>query len=364
MKLVNPRLAALSRRLDPIWWLLARLLVLPRGKSNQPPRSILLVDLHLLGDIVMLVPLLRVLRRCQPQAHLGLVAGPWAQDLLRDTGLVDEYLPLQAFWVRRGPRLAGLRAVWQTIARCRTREWDWGIDVRGDVRNILILALARAQRRIAYDFTGGAALLTDVVPDDGQLRHIIEHHRELVRYLGMEMLAQEAIPILPRLNSPILPGGRQIGFHFGASMPLRRMPVGAAVALITPYAALADVRVVMIDTPDTEVLNSSVIAHLDEDSVARVQRWCGSLEELMKLLCGLERFYAMDSGPAHIAAALGVNTTVFFGPNLPVAVRPFGAQVRIAEPADLYCRPCDHHNCVNARPQACLVEAVATLRSL
>ena len=362
MKRINRRLAALSRRLDSLWWLIARLLRLPRA-GTAAPRSILLVDLHLIGDIVMLVPLLRVIRRCHPQARIGLLAGPWAEQLLRDTALVDDYIALTAYWVRPGPRIAGLAAVGRALRQCRRSYWDWGIDVRGDVRNILLLACARAARRIAYDFTGGSALLTDVVPDDGALRHIIEHHIALARYLGLEMQPEERIPWLPPpADGSPHSAGRTFGFHFGASQVLRRMPAAAAAELVETVAAAAPVNIVLVDSPDTEALNTALLAQLSADCASRVQRWNGSLRELMALLVRLERFYAMDSGPAHIAAALGVDTTVFFGPNLADAVRPWGARVTVLEDAALPCRPCDHLHCTNPRVQACLIEAVGLVR--
>ena len=190
------------------------------------------LDLHLLGDLVMLVPLLRVLRRCHPKAHLGLMAGPWGQTILADTGLIDEFIPLRAPWVAKGQGWSGVIGLLHAIRASRRRAWDWGIDVRGDVRNALLLALARAGRRVAYAFSGGASLLTDVMPDDGVLRHIIDHHAALAAHLGMTMSEEERIPALanPRMSALWAHGSRRIGVHLGASMVLRRMPFEEACA--------------------------------------------------------------------------------------------------------------------------------------
>jgi heptosyltransferase-2 len=347
----------LSRRLDPLWWLVARLLRLePYPAGHRPPRSILLVDLHLLGDIVMLVPLLRVIRRCHPQAHVGLMAGPWAREVLANTGLVDEFIPLKAPWIVKGQRASGLSALMRALRAVRARPWDWGIDVRGDVRNALLLALARAGRRVAYDFSGGAALLTDVVPDDGVLRHIVDHHAALAAHVGMPMTAAEQIPALglPAKAGPRSDGMRTLGFHFGASMPLRRMPLEEACALILSFERQEHTRLVLVDAPEVRELNSAVLQRLPEGLSARIARWSGSLSELIVFLQTLDHFYAMDSGPAHLAAALGIDTTVFFGPHLSAAVRPRGDHVTVIERDDVPCRPCDQHRCTNPSYQECL----------
>jgi ADP-heptose:LPS heptosyltransferase len=360
----NDSLHALSRRLDPLWWLTARLLRLgPHGAGPRVPQSILVVDLHLLGDLVMLVPLLRVIRRFHPHAHLGLVSGPWGRDILADSGLVDEFITLRAPWVIKGQGAAGFRGLLRAIKTSRARSWDWGIDVRGDVRNALLLAFARARRRVAYDFSGGAALLTDVVPDDGQLRHIIDHHAAIAEYLGMPMTAKERIPALgsPERIGSGTHGCRLIGFHFGASMVLRRMPLEEACALLLAFQDREDTRLILVDAPDVRALNSAVLARLSPKSAAKIERWQGNLSELIAFLKTLDQFYAMDSGPAHLAAALGIDTTVFFGPHLSLAVRPKGRNVTVVERADVPCRPCDQHHCTNLKHQECLTQVVRLL---
>jgi heptosyltransferase-2 len=362
----NETLHALSRRLDPLWWLIARLLRLRRyGAGPMAPKSILVVDLHLLGDLVMLVPLLRVIRRFHPHAHIGLMAGPWGRTILADTGLVDEFITLRAPWVTKGQGAAGMRGLLRAIRESRGRTWDWGIDVRGDVRNALLLALARARRRVAYDFSGGAALLTDVVPDDGQLRHIIDHHAVLAEYLRMPMTAEERIPALgnPEKIASGTQGSRRIGFHFGASMVLRRMPLEEACSLILSFRDQQDTHLILVDAPDIRNLNSALLQRLPADCAARIERWEGSLSELMTFLKTLDKFYAMDSGPAHLAAALGIDTTVFFGPHLSLAVRPTGRNVTVVERGDVPCRPCDQHRCTNLKHQECLTQVVRLLGS-
>jgi len=379
MKHHNDRLAAWSRRLDPLWRLTALALrAAPAGTAPTVPRSILVVELHLLGDMVMLIPLLRVIRRCHPAAHIGLMAGGYARDVLADTGLVDEFIMLRAPWVSKGQGLRGLQGVRHAVRESRRRSWDWGIDVRGDVRNVLLLTLARARRRIAYNFTGGAALLTDVVPDDGVLRHIVDHHAALAQYLGMPMTAEERIPSLRRDGGLNPPTGvsrsaaqtteflerrpRRVGFHFGASLVLRRLPIEEACALIALFQDAANTRLIVVDAPELLDFNSAVLQRLPPACTERIERWRGSLKEFITFLPSLDQFFAMDSGPAHLAGALGIDTTVFFGPHLSMAVRPMGRRVTVVEREGINCRPCDQHRCVNRRHQECLTDVVRLLR--
>ena len=343
------------------WWRAGPLCrPLPPG---QAPRSVLVVDLHLLGDSSCSCRCCGCCAATTPQARIGLVAGPWARALLGDTGLIDEYFTVAAPWVRKGGGWAAWRALAAALRQARRHSWDWGIDVRGDLRNIGLLALAGARRRIAYAFTGGAALLTDAVADDGRLRHIIEHHRDLARHLGMDMSDEESVPGLPRPAGPPPLPRPLTGLHFGGSLPLRRMQAEEALALTAYVAGNPQMHVVLFDAPDTWDINRQVLEQLPASLAGRVQLWHGSLREMMALMGALDQFFGMDSGPAHVAAALGVDTTVFFGPNLPAAVRPWGRNVRVIEHAGLYCRPCDHVHCVNPQRQACLRGLVALVRA-
>lgn len=367
MKVINEGLASVSRRLDPLWWLVARLLRLRTHEEGLvAPKSILVVDLHLLGDIVMLVPLLRAIRRCHPDAWIGLMAGPWARDILTESALVDEIIVFRAPWVSQGQGARGIMALLGAIRALRRRRWELGIDVRGDVRNILLMAIARAKRRVAYGFTGGAALLTDVVPDDGALRHIIDHHAAIAEYLRMPMIEEERIPKLgvTEISQSRRASRRRIGFHFGASMILRRMPLDEAYLLLLGLQQEKDTDLILVDAPDIRSFHSALLERLPPDYAARIERWQGTLIEFTAFLRTLDKFYAMDSGPAHLAAALGIDTTVFFGPNLSLVARPTGRQVTVVERGDVPCRPCDQIHCTNPCYQECLTQVVHLMSTL
>jgi len=355
MKVMNPRLVRVARRLDFIWRAL-RVLYAPRSlRRDAPVRSILVVDLHLVGDMVMLLPLLASLRRRYPDARISLLAGPWCEVALAGTDTVDEVVPYAAGWVKYQSLGPSIRGFWRTLTRLRRSEWDVGIDVRGDIRHILLLFLAGCRRRVGFDFTGGAALLTDVVPDDGELRHILDHHQRIaaaldafdgqdfvpsVKLSGPESAVAEAIPPF-------------IGFHFGASLPLRRLPADDAAALITMHDSTNE-PLVLFSSPDMEPYVAEILARLPGRVGKEVEVWRGDLRAFVVKASRARRMFAMDSGPAHIAAALSRETIVFFGPNLPQYTAPRGVHVRVVEDRTVRCRPCDQRHCVNATYQACM----------
>jgi heptosyltransferase-2 len=354
MKPINRKLARLTKLLTPLWYVLK-----PFGRQKvltQPPSSILVFDFHLIGDIVMLTPLLKCLKTAYPQARLVLVAGVWAKDILHGTDLVDEIIPFAAPWVKYKQGWGGIVSCYRLVKQLRKQTWDLGIEVRGDIRQILLLWLTGATRRVGFDFTGGGALLTDVVFDDGVMAHLTEHHQRICEHLGIWQRDEKYLPFLsltPEEKRKVETTPAFIGFHFGASLPLRRLPFTEISALLSRFHS-ADVELVVFLSPEEDGVRA-LLGQLPASLQAKIQFWSGNLREFILQISRATHCYFMDSGPAHIAAALGVPTTVFFGPAESTNVRPIGQNVEIISKAFVACRPCDQINCRNSALQYCML---------
>ena len=145
------------------------------SEKTIPPRnpsSILILDFHLIGDIVLLTPVLNELRKNNPNAHIGLASGVWAKHVLKNhPDLYDSFYPISAPWVTYSYNLKSWYLLLCALIDIRKSKWELGIEIRGDVRQILMLRMCNAKHRVGYDFTGGSRLLTSVVKDDGNIKH-------------------------------------------------------------------------------------------------------------------------------------------------------------------------------------------------
>lgn len=367
MKVMNPRLVMRAKRLDRYWRVLPTLHILkppPIIRTGEELREILVVDLHLVGDMIMLIPLLESVRRCYPRARISLLAGAWAEDVLEGSDLVDRFITYLAPWTKPAGRWAAIKGFVRIAATLRKTDWDIGIDVRGDVRQILLVYLAGCRRRIGFSFTGGSTLLTDVVEDSGELGHVLDHHERLAAKLD----AFDGTPFQPSLRLTRSERDRAktvtpfIGFHFGASLPLRQLPIDEAANLVSSYQSNA-LRLVIFCAPDLESYVAELLGRLPAAVAAHVEVWRGSLREFIVETSRAALMITMDSGPAHIASALGRRTLVVFGPNLPAYTGPRGQHVSFIERADIPCRPCDQRHCVNVVRQACLLSLSSAILS-
>lgn len=353
MKPINKKLKRISKLFTPVWFLLS--LMRRQSDTSTAPREILIFDFHLIGDIVMLTPLLKAIKCAYPNARLVLVAGSWAKEILVGTRLVDEIIPFSAPWVKYGQGFKGLWSCFKLVNVLRETTWDLGIEVRGDIRQILMLWLVGAKRRVGFDFTGGAPLLTDVVSDDGSLTHITDHHQRICKYLEIWNNDEQYYPFLSLTSDEqqkadlISP---YVAFHFGASMPLRRLPAGEVVELLSKFE-LSQTKLTVFLPPD-DIEFAQILKQLPNSLQSKIEIWSGSLREFIVYISRAIHFYGMDSGPAHIASALKVPITVFFGPAESEYVRPVGESIEIMSKPGVSCRPCNQVKCTNNVDQYCM----------
>ena len=355
MKPFNKKQAQLAKILVPFWRTLTLFFA---SKSHYPvvPSRVLVFDFHLIGDIVLLTPLLSALKVSYPKSRVVLVAGHWAENILLGTGTVDEIVPFSAPWVEYGQGLRGIFSCFKLVRQLRRCHWDLGIEVRGDVRQIFMLWLAGARRRVGFDFTGGESLLTDIVYDDGELAHLGEHHKRICSHLGIWENGRRYIPFLEltpdeKLKASNIP--HYIGFHFGASKQLRKFPEHEIVGLLSKFTE-AYVSLIVFLPPNCEHEFDSIIGKLPTKVQLKLVLWSGSLRDFIVTASRALHFYCMDSGPAHIVSALSIPATVFFGPAESEYVRPLSNNIEVVKKFHVTCRPCDQVICTNEIHQYCM----------
>jgi len=327
--------------------------------SDIEVKKILIIDLHLIGDIVMLTPLLSAIRNKYPQALITLIAGEWAKSiLLNNPGLLNNYCEYNAPWVIKSNRKNSLFTLIKKIYLLRKEQFGLGVDVRGDFRNITILRLSLADRILGYDFTGGGWMLTDKIADNGKLKHIVYHHYKIARYLDDSVTNVDFLPALwlsDQEKKYVYSHSEFIALHLGASKKLRILSYTKASELIVSILKVSNKDLLLFCSPEIQDLidNISILPEIKNNH--RIKVFNGNLREFIVEVASASLYVGMDSSGAHIAAALNVPSIIIFGPAIPDTCRPLGSNIKIvlSEDNSLKCRPCDQQNCVNSVYQKC-----------
>ncbi|HEY8164927.1 MAG TPA: glycosyltransferase family 9 protein, partial [Gemmatimonadaceae bacterium] len=322
----------------PAFWV-ARRLARGRGAvagEHTGVKKILVVELWHIGDVVLATAALRLLRRAYPNARITLLAKPYAAELLAKGDLIDELVVFDFPWTaldgKYDPRRYEVGEIGSVIAQLRREKFDLSVDVRMDLRSNLLTYAIGARRRVGYDLGGGSRLLTDAVRASPDTNHkVLDWVNLLLPVLPESITANlDSIDFAPLLqvsadeieNARTFLGAHGIrsrdtivGLHAGASVGKRRWPAASFAEAADTLAERYGTKTLLFVDPhgvgaDTPLKTPAVIAQ-------------GTLREFMALVSQCDLFICNDSGPMHIADALGVRVVGVFTTGNPLWHRPY-----------------------------------------
>src|SRR4051812_3536196 len=288
-------------------------------------REVLVLRLDRIGDLLMSLPALADLRRAYPGARLRLAVGGWSEDVARRAP-VDEVMLWSAPWAGRPSEGAeSRRALWRKAIALRRDRIDLALDLQGDVRAATLMALTGARERVGYANTGGARLLTRVVPLDETVSWVDQNRRAVAAAAGAPAIA--GAPVRVELLGPEdrerarallqargLAGRRPlVGLHPSGGRAVKQWGLGrwreVAARLVREFGA----AIVLTGTASDAALAAEVARGLPGD----VHDLTGALAlaETLGLMGELDLFLSSDTGPMHMAAAVGTASVSVFGPS-------------------------------------------------
>jgi heptosyltransferase II len=308
------------------------------------------------GDAAMTVPALRELRRVLPCARITLATRPPAESLFAGAGFVDEVIAVS-------DSKAAARSVWADARGWRARRFDLAVLFPNSFAPALSSALARVPFRVGYATQGRSALLTHPLPLPvwRGSRHEVFYYLNIVA--GLERILRGSSEIEtrePDASLSVTDERRREALALlresGAadSRPLvalcpgstnsraKRWPAERFAALADMLAERAGAQVVLIGAREESDISEEV-ARLAR---ARTHVLTGrtSLAQTAALLSASDLLVTNDTGPAHVAAAVGCPVVVIFGPTKPETTRPFSALAEVVrKPPE--CAPCMLRDC-------------------
>jgi lipopolysaccharide heptosyltransferase I len=331
--------------------------------TAQPPRRILLIKPSSLGDIVHALPILAGLRRAWPQTHIAwLVASPFVP-LLTGHPLLNEVIPFDRRHygrMLRSPR--ALLDFLRFVRQLRRQRFDLVIDLQGLFRSGLLAFACGAPRRVGFAAARELAWVfyTQRVRCPNEDGHAVDRNLALARSIGLPVDPPD-FPLGLR-DEELAAGGRLITAtagqpldHYiavvpGARWETKRWRADRLARLIEGLAADGLPPCVLLGGPDDRTFTDAIVAACKIPVTDLVGRT--TLRELTAAIARAELVICQDSGPMHIAAALGKPLVAIFGPTNPARTGPYGVSARIvALPLD--CVPCyrrqcplGHHHCM------------------
>jgi heptosyltransferase II len=309
------------------------------------PEKILIRGPNWVGDAVLAIPAMKAVREHFRQAEITLLVRPWVAGLFTSAPFIDKV------WSQQKP--AGL-ASWTRITRdIRAHGFDLALLFPNSFESALMIFLGGVPRRIGYATDGRRLLLTNSIAPGKDARHQTQYYLDLVKTLSA---STDRPSTEIQATSEERNNARKL-------LSAEGIPTGTAFMVLNPGAAYGSAKrwheerfADAADGLSCEFhFQVALIGSERERSIAeRIRdRMKGPaailngktpLETLIGVLAESSLMITNDSGPMHIAAALGVPTVAVFGSTDERVTGPYGPRTRIVK-YPVECSPCLLRDC-------------------
>ncbi len=340
--------------------------------------KILIVKLSAIGDLIHTLPALNALRARYPRATIHWLVEAAAAPLIQGHPALDRiWVCRRKQWIqaiRSGDPAARRQALAQfrdLVGALRGMRFDWVIDFQHLLKSGFWVALCRGREKIGFDrglahMEGSYLFLNRRIPPVSMEIHALKRNLLLLEALGVPC---ESIAY----HIPLEPADKEAAEQLLGESGMDATAVRIGIHPITPwltkqwqpekFAGLADALigqyragVVFTGGPADRGAIQAIQARMRHPSANLAGKT--SLKSLAALYRRLQTVVTVDSGPMHLAVAMGRPVVALFGPTAPWRTGPYGPGHQIIRP-DLSCAPCFKRHCHSRACMAAIsVEAV------
>jgi ADP-heptose:LPS heptosyltransferase len=324
------------------------------------PGNILVIDFGQLGDVVLSVPALRAIREKFRDARITVAVGKAGADIIALSGFANSTIIVDRVALRDGPKLVSIAKILKLVKDVRRRQFDFVIDLHSLSETNLLGFFSGATHRL-YSRRPGRSLnfLSNFRPNpptEDKTKHYTERYLDVLQPLGIKGIS--SIPILRTRPSDDLAVEKMlrkekgnleaplVGLFPGAGHPGRRWPIERFAALADHLIRNERVRVVVFAGPEEKQLIQEIRKQLPP-SVILFDRL--TIPQLAAAQAKLAVFVSNDTGPLHLAAAVGTSVVMLMHRPTPHGFVPleqhhrtvYGNTIQELEVAEVYKVTCE-----------------------
>ena len=328
----------------------------PLSPRTVQPRRILVIRLDLIGDLVLSMTVVRALKRTYPDAEIDLLALPSSAQIVKDDPDLSNIITYDPnVWRRPKALIQGRnwRDAVSVVRRLRARRYDIAVSVFGNWAAMLAVA-SGARRRVGFGRESYPGFMTDSVAgrhwQQGERLHEVDYCLKLARAAGVAVTPDDRIPrlfVAASVRDELDELLHKLGI--GKDKPLiachvssnngqsKRWPVPYWATLIDRLICERGAQVVLTGAPGDLPLIERVTSRMEQKAFNMAGKT--SLAQLAALLQRADVLITGDSGPMHIAGAVGTPLIAIHGPTDPAQSGPVSPSATILK-SGIWCSPC------------------------
>jgi ADP-heptose:LPS heptosyltransferase len=307
------------------------------------PRNILIIDFGQLGDVVMSLPALRALREKYPHATITIAVGKPGAEIIRMSSFADATFEIDRVALRDGFKPWSVLKVIDIVKDVRRRQFDFVVDLHSFFETNLLGFFSGAPRRLfarrpgrSLDFLSNYHPRPPIDRNDPK-QHLVDRYLDVLKPLEIKQAASRVPRLTPRPEQQTAveamlrkakadAGAPLVGLFPGAGHPGRRWPMER-------FSQLADFLIrndklqpiIFVGPEERQMLTQ--IRNLFPPPCVILEKL--SIPELAAAQSRLAVFVSNDTGPVHIAAAVGAPVVVLIDLPTPHAYVPLADAHRL-----------------------------------
>jgi heptosyltransferase-2 len=297
-----------------------------------------------IGDMILLTPALRALRKELPEAHISMLVRPLVRDLMERNPYLHEVI----VYDKRGEH-KGIRQIWKMADRLDAKQFDTAIILHpNSIRSALLSYMAGIPERVGANVRGREFLLTAKVKRRANI-HEVQRYLDVVSpVVGADHdgklefwgIGRNDDAFADRIRADR--SGPVIGINPCTTWPSKQWPAERFARLADLLSRRFSARVLITGGPDDFHPGGKIMRLASSKPVNLIGRT--TIWQLGALIKRCRLYITCDSGPMHISAAVDTPTLALFGPTDPVRHGPYGAGHTVVR-KEMRCSPCYQREC-------------------
>ncbi|MGA3207349.1 MAG: glycosyltransferase family 9 protein [Syntrophales bacterium] len=319
--------------------------------------NILIVKLSAIGDVIHTLPSLAALRKLYPEANITWVIEDASSDLILGHPYLDRVIiSHRKQWIndlKKGRITKPIREIRAFIDDLRKQPYDLVIDFHGLIKSAVLVLLSSGKRKLGYDSMQelSGIFLNEKIPENMR-KHAVDRYLDFLRYLGADV------------NEPefLIPIGEENKKRVEELLQRNDIDKKGRFVAVSPEA-LWDTKLwtdekfaALCDRISKELKVSVIFTGTERDKLEHIQSRMKTpsvnlgrkttLRDLAYLYQRSSLLITTDSGPMHLAAAMGTPVIALFGPTDPSRTGPYG-KGHVVIQRELSCSPCFLKKCAS-----------------
>jgi ADP-heptose:LPS heptosyltransferase len=308
------------------------------------PQNILIIDFGQLGDVVMSLPALRAVRERFALARITVAVGKPGGAIVDLSGYADAAIEVDRVAIRDGSKPLSIAKIFRLVKDVRARQFDFVIDLHSFSETNLLGFLSGAPHRL-FSRRRGRSLdfLANYRPappieEDNRTRHQVDRYLDVLRPLDIA-----DAPRVPHLRTNIEDdrdigrlllkskadgGAPLVGLFPGAGHESRRWPLKKFAALADSLSRNDEVRPIVFVGPEEAKIIADIRAAFSSSAVVFDRL---TIRQLAAVQARLAVFVSNDTGPLHIAAAVGAPVVLLLDERAPDSYIPLSEPKRVIQ---------------------------------